>query len=345
MNNYPKDYLLENRNNIKQYFRDACKKNGEPLCFGLELEHFVVYKDSKEAVSYFGDYGVEFILKQMQDFFDESIYEEEYLIGLKNDELTISLEPGAQLEISIAKKEKIDEILKSYNHFLNIINPILKRLNYELVTSGYQPKSKVDNIDLLPKKRYVYMDRYFCSLNGMGRNMMRGTAATQLSIDFYSEEDFRKKFLIAYHFQNQLMEFMDNVSVFEGQPTNEKFLRKRIWQYTDPSRVDLHPYMSEDGLGFDAYIDFLMQVKLIVEKINGDFVYSEKTVSDLCSEKLLSIEEIEHVLSMVFPMVRAKKFLEIRFADSCEIQRVLEYVKLIQKLFSNPDDTIEKYIK
>ena len=45
------------------------------------------------------------------------------------------------------------------------------------------------------------------------------------------------------------------------------------------------------------------------------------------------------MLSMVFPMIRAKHFLEIRFADSMPMERVLKYVLILKGLFSDVDYT------
>ena len=59
-----------------------------------------------------------------------------------------------------------------------------------MVTAGYQPASKVETLSLIPKERYRFMDRYFEKIGPYGRQMMRGTAATQVSIDYFSEEDF-----------------------------------------------------------------------------------------------------------------------------------------------------------
>ena len=124
----------------------------------------------------------------------QHVYSEGFLIGLSCDKYNITLEPGAQIEISIKPTENICEIENIYGEFLSVINPILDKYSYRLTTLGYMPKNKAKDISLIPKKRYEYMNKYFKSVGTRGINMMRGTASAQVSIDFADEKDCVQKF-------------------------------------------------------------------------------------------------------------------------------------------------------
>ena len=175
------------------------------------------------------------------------------------------------------------------------------------------------------------MDHYFQKIGPYGKQMMRGTASTQVSIDYYSEDDFRKKFWVAYQLENYLTSFMEHTSVYEGGVCKEKNMRGKIWKQTDCERVDLIKYMSEEGTTFDDYIEFVMNSKVIVDLKDDQYVYCEERVKTLAQSRIFTEKEIAHIFSMVFPMVRAKQFIEIRFADSNSIEKVLQYVTLIKK--------------
>lgn len=330
----------QNRKLMKEYLIKGCKKEGTPLYFGVELEHFIVDKKTKETVSYYGDKGVEAILQIISAYYEEQEYIDKHLIALKRDDLTISLEPGAQLEVSFAKQLDVKAIKAIYERFLTEIIPVLEQFGYELITEGYQPKTKVEDISLIPKKRYQFMDQYFSKIGKYGRQMMRGTAATQISIDYYSEEDFKKKFWVAYHLEDQFTAFMEHTPCYEGEICNEKQLRSKIWRNTDAARVDLKKYMTENGISFDSYVEFVMNSPVIVDYFQGEYRYCEETVLALSEKRLFTETEIAHFFSMVFPMVRAKQLIEIRFADSNSIQKVLQYVELMQAVFSDIDKTM-----
>ena len=176
------------------YLQKGCKPEIEKLRFGVELEHFIVDKDSKEAVSYYGEKGIERVLEKLLPLYEKSDFSEGHLIALERKDIAISLEPAAQLEVSISPQEDIEQIGLIYQRFVEEITPILKGFSYEMITTGYQPASKVEDLELIPKQRYRFMDRYFAKIGPYGRQMMRGTAATQLSIDSYREEDFKEKY-------------------------------------------------------------------------------------------------------------------------------------------------------
>ena len=180
------DKFTQNKEQIIQYLKDGCKSIDTPLCFGVELEHFIVDASTKEAVSYYGDCGVEVILEKLTPYYEQKVYSEGHLIALGRVDIALSLEPAAQLEVSISPKQDIEEIYAVYEQFIQEITPILEDFEYELVTTGYQPKSRVNDLELLPKTRYRFMDAYFGKIGCFGRQMMRGTAATQVSIDYYS---------------------------------------------------------------------------------------------------------------------------------------------------------------
>ena len=334
------DKFTQNKEQIIQYLKDGCKSIDTPLCFGVELEHFIVDVSTKEAVPYYGDCGVEVILEKLTPYYEQKVYSEGYLIALGREEIALSLEPAAQLEVSISPKQSVEDIYAVYEQFIKEITPILEAFGYELVTTGYQPKSRVNDLELLPKTRYRFMDAYFEKIGRFGRQMMRGTAATQVSIDYYSEEDFKKKYKAAYRLRDVLGYFCSNSPYYEGDIYNGHNLRDEIWTQTDSRRVDVSPFFTDDTLSFENYADFVMHTPVIVNKEGDKEYYDERTIGEIAKERVFSKEETAHVLSMVFPMIRAKHFLELRFADSMPIDRVLSYVIVLKGLFADIDFTL-----
>ncbi len=329
------DNFRQNKENIIQYLKNGCKSPDMPMHFGVELEHFVVKKDTKEAVSYYGENGIEAILTQLMPLYEESAYSEGHLIALGREGIALSLEPAAQLEVSISPQTDIGAIGAIYEQFVREITPILEMYSYEMLTFGYQPKSRVENLELLPKPRYRFMDAYFAKIGPYGRQMMRGTAATQVSIDYYSEEDFSAKYSIAYALKDVLAHFCSNSPVYEGGGYTGFALRDDIWSKTDKRRVDVAPFMIDGTMSFEDYADFVLQTPVIVNKDGAQEYYDERTIGEIAKERIFNQEELSHVLSMVFPMIRAKHFLEIRFADSMPMDRVLKYVLILKGLFAD----------
>ena len=335
------DFKQINRKNIIRYFEQGCKEEKTPLHFGLELEHFVVDKKSKKSIPYNGKRGMEELLERLRPRYPKTQEASGHLIGLSCEEYAVSLEPASQLEISIAPQESIQKIMSIYHKFRAEMESILQEWDFELVTKGYQIHDCVNQLPLIPKKRYEYMDRYFDKIGIYGKQMMRGTASTQISIDYYSEEDCTKKYYVAFALSDILAKLTENTPVYEGKPFDGHFLRRDIWKKTDKDRVDITPYEKDGEINFARYTDFLFDTPIIVDSKDGNDSYSEKTIGEICEERILSTAEMEHVLSMVFPIIRIKKYLEIRIADSMEEESVKCYLILMKGLFENIEATYQ----
>lgn len=92
-----------------------------------------------------------------------------------------------------------------------------------LETCGYQPYAKAAELPLIPKRRYEYMDAYFKHTETMGIRMMRGSASTQVSIDYLNEQDFVKKFQLAQMLSPVLALLTENTAVIDGIPVKNIF--------------------------------------------------------------------------------------------------------------------------
>lgn len=327
------DYTSQNLCFLEQYLRDGCK-SGARWTIGTEIEHIIVHRHTKIAVTYQEPHGIAWLLEQLLVHFPRHFYEKDALLGLSNDDYSITLEPAAQLEISIMPKETLGDIAEIYQGFLRLIKPFLEAKSYELLTIGYQPKSLVDELPMIPKQRYVYMDQYFRSLGGTGRNMMRGTASTQVSIDYSDEEDFIRKYRVASMLMPACKLLSDNTPYFEGQPAPGPLTRTRIWNRVDAQRCGILPGLFRNDFGFHSYAEHLWNLPLIFLPDGERYSYTpDQKVSDLFKYRPLSPKEAEHILSMTFPDVRVKHYLEIRGADSMPFSYVMAYLALIKGIF------------
>lgn len=323
-----------NTEKIAEYIRSGAKPSED---IGVELEHFITDENNR-SVSYYGERGVGAILERLARFFDEKIYSEGRLIALSNGKCHLTLEPAAQLEISIEPCGYIDEIDKIYHEFLAITEPVLNEYGYRLVTMGYQPADKVNELKMIPKKRYEYMDRYFKSTGGHGINMMRGTASAQVSIDYINEEDCIKKFRLANVLVPLLAFITDNAAVFEGAPYDGRMIRTLIWNDVDGDRCGIVPGGTSKDFSVKKYAEYIMNAPAILIEENGEAVYTgDKKLKDIYKERRMTKSEIDHALSMFFPDVRLKHYIEIRPADSMPIEYVLSYAALIKGIFMSMD--------
>ena len=301
---------------------------------GVEVEHFIVDSVTREAVPYEGDRGVRSILTALMDRYENArVLPDDDFFGFAVPEFTITLEPAAQLEISIVPEHDIKEIGAVYRRFSESLRPILSEYGYAVMNVGFQPVSDVEKLTLIPKRRYALMDAHFQKSGTGGREMMRGSASVQVSIDYFSEDDFRRKVQAAYYYGPVLKLLCDNAPFVQGKPAARHLLRTDIWRRVDSNRCGILPGVFSESYGFGDYADFLGRMKPIFLKEGASVrPTGEQTAAELFAEREPAQAEVEHLLSMAFPDVRLKHYLEIRYADSMPLPYLLAYVALIKGL-------------
>ena len=66
-----------------------------------------------------------------------------------------------------------------------------------IIGIGFIPNVNIEEVPKLEKKRYQIMRDYMPNVGSLGLDMMHRTAATQINIDYTSENDFKKKCKVA----------------------------------------------------------------------------------------------------------------------------------------------------
>ncbi|WP_408956393.1 glutamate--cysteine ligase [Natroniella sp. ANB-PHB2] len=284
---------------------------------GVEFEHFIVEQNTWRAIDYREDDGIEDILEELARKGWKEEKENGYLVGLTSQQAEVTLEPGGQIEISIYPKGEIKKLEEVYFNFLEDFIPILNKKGYYLITSGYQPKSKIEQIEWNPKQRYQIMSDYLGAKGETAHNMMKGTAALQVALDYESEIDFIHKFRVANALSPLFAILTDNAPIFEGEVYLQQTLRTYIWDNTDPARTGIIEGVFDEDFGYRKYGEYILTREPILLKTNNQYLSTgEKTCQEIFEENEFGLQELEHVLTMVFPDVRLKQFIEIRMTDS-----------------------------
>lgn len=338
-------YEEANRAAIISYFQEGAKGSHSLCALGVEVEHFVVHAEGLRAVPYEGsgdEIGVHDLLEYLAAYYPEQTRGlEGDLIGLASDEASISLEPAAQLEISIAPFCSIKRITEAYERFRSYVDPYLEKHGCKLVTQGYHPSAKAHDLPLIPKQRYRYMDAYFRELGTHGERMMRASASTQVSIDYADEADAIRKMRVAQALAVVLSSFVDNTERFEGELVTKPLTRILIWRDVDNARCGSVPGLFDEDFGFASYADWVLRTCPIfvtrpaADDPNGPDLrsVSGQTAAQAYADAPMTTADIEHLLSLFWPDVRLKRFVEIRPADSLPEELMAAYAALIRGVF------------
>ena len=291
---------------------------------GTEHEKFGYCKDTLAPLPYEGERSVLSILQGLRDQFNWAPVEENgYLIGLTKDGANVSLEPGGALELSGAPLETIHETCDEVNVHLREVKEIADKIGVGFIGLGATPIWKHEDVSLMPKGRYQLMDAYMGKVGTMGRTMMRRTCTVQVNLDFASEADMVQKFRVALALQPVATALFANSPFFEGQLNGHKSWRARVWRDLDADRTGMLPFVFEDGMGFQRYVDYALDVPMYFVYRDGKYINAlGQSFRDFLKGKLPALpgevptlsDWADH-LTTIFPEARIKQFMEMRGAD------------------------------
>jgi len=314
---------IEHRYQLAEYLSSGCKPK-EDWRIGTEHEKFGYCKDSLEALPFEGKRSIVAVLEGLRDRHAWSeVRESGHLIGLEKDGANVSLEPGGALELSGAPLETIHETCDEVNVHLREVKDIADEIGVGFIGLGAAPIWKHDDVPLMPKGRYKLMDAYMGEVGTMGRSMMRRTCTVQVNLDFGSEADMVQKLRVALALQPVATALFANSPFFEGKPNGHKSWRSRIWRDLDPARTGMLPWVFEDGMGFEKWVDYALDVPMYFVYRDGKYIdalgmsFRDFMVGKLPAlpGEIATLSDWADHLTTAFPEARVKKYMEMRGAD------------------------------
>jgi glutamate--cysteine ligase len=176
----------------------------------------------------------------------------------------------------------------------------------------------------MPKGRYKIMTNYMPKVGSYGLDMMYRTCTVQANLDFSSEADMVRKLRVSLALQPVATALFANSPFTEGKPNGFLSMRSQIWTDTDKQRSGMLPWAFEDGMGFERYVDYALDVPMYFVKRGDTYIdVSGKSFRDFFAGKLdvmpgerPTISDWANHLSTIFPEVRLKRYLEMRGEDA-----------------------------
>ncbi len=323
------DAPIENRAQLISVFEDG-NKPVDAWRIGTEHEKFVYRKGDHRAPSYDEPGGIRDLLKGMEDFGWEPIFEGGNVIALKGADGNVSLEPAGQFELSGAPLDNIHLTCAESNRHLAQCREIGDRLGLGFLSLGFWPDKARADLPVMPKGRYVIMRSHMPRVGKLGLDMMLRTCTIQTNLDYASEADMVLKFRVSMALQPLATALFANSPFTEGKPNGFKSFRSHIWTDTDPARTGTLPFVFEDGFGFERYTDYALDVPMYFVYRDGKYIdaaglsfrdFIDGKLSVLPGEKPKLGDWKDH-LSTAFPEVRLKGYLEMRGADGGRWDRI-----------------------
>ena len=147
--------MIDNKEKIIEYFSSGIKES-KNLKIGIEHEKFLFNNKDNKRIDYS---KIKEMFAALLEFGWNPILEKNNIIGLSKGGKNITLEPGNQIELSGEKLNHIHEACAESQDYLFELRQVTKKLNISIVSAGFDPISKLDEIPNNPKQRYKLMTK------------------------------------------------------------------------------------------------------------------------------------------------------------------------------------------
>ena len=310
--------MINSKEQIIKYFESGIKDTKD-FRIGIEHEKFLFNNQDDKRVDYS---KIKEMFSSLLEFGWNPILEKGNIIGLNKGGKNITLEPGNQIELSGDKLITLHEACAESHDYLFELKQVTKKLDIKIVSAGFDPISKLEEIPNNPKQRYELMTKDMPLGGELSLDMMYRTCGTQLNIDYNSEEDFVKKFKIVNSIVPISIALFANSSIVEKKNSGYLSYRSKVWQST--SRGGL-PKLFLEELNFEKYAEFIINFPILFIQDKDTYISGLKyTFKDFMDGKIDEINnripnesDLTTHLSTIFTENRLKKYIELRSMDTC----------------------------
>ncbi len=305
------------------YFQSG-EKPKKDWKIGVEFERFAFDRSNFSPIAYLGRKSVLAIFDGLiKQYGWQPVYEGENIVALKREEQSITLEPGGQIELSGATQKSIHDCCAEITRHLAETAAVAEDLDIGFLNIGFHPTGARQDFDWVPKQRYRIMRDYMPKVGHLGLDMMLRTATVQVNLDFESESDMVKKLRVGLALQPIIGAMFANSPFTEGKINGYQSFRNQVWRDTDPARTGGLEFAFDDGMGYERYVDYVLDVPMYFVLRGGKYIDTAgESFRDFTLGKLSAlpgdyavIEDFANHATTVFPNVRLKRWLEMRGAD------------------------------
>ena len=319
--------LIEHESQLAEYMESG-SKTADLWRIGTEHEKFGWLTDTRLPLPYAGDRSISALFAGLEDRFGWTpVREGDNIIGMTRDGANISLEPGGQFELSGAAVETVHQTDAETRLHLDEVAEIAGPLGIRFMGIGAAPDWTHAQMPVMPKGRYRLMTDYMGRVGTHGTQMMYRTCTVQVNLDYASEADMVKKLRVALALQPVATALFASSPFFDGKLNGHKSWRSRIWRGLDDSRTGMLPFVFEDGMGFQRYVDWVLDVPMYFVYRDGRYINAlGQSFRDFLKGQLPALPGETPTLSdwadhmtTVFPEARVKKYIEMRGADCGDV--------------------------
>jgi glutamate--cysteine ligase len=251
----------------------------------------------------------------------------------------VTLEPGGQVEISTPPHDSLAQLHATASADLGYLTDRLARHGLRLGEHGIDPYRPARR--LLRTLRYDAMAASFSRRGPAGLTMMGGTAATQVCLDAGEPGQIPARWRALHALGPVLLALFANSRRHAGADTGWASARMRTWLAIDPARTGPVGGADDPAAAWARYA--LAAPLLCLRRGDGSWhAPAGVTFADWVAGAVRpapTVDDLDYHLSTLFPPVRPRGYLEVRFLDAQPPGEWFAPVAVVAALLADPATT------
>jgi glutamate--cysteine ligase len=308
----------------------------------METEKIGLLEGTRDPIPYAGPRGIGELLRRLQRFDYQLFIEHGHPIAATQGELSISLEPGGQLELSGRPFCCCNDLNEELRRHVAVVHALAAELGHRWLAVGYRPFGTVATAEWMPKGRYGRMRGYLSQQGALALDMMTMTATVQASFDFTDEADMARKMRVGNSISPIVTALFANSPIRDGRDSGFLSFRTEVWRQVDPARCGLMEAAFRPDFGYRAYAEWALDVPMIFLRRGEEYrdpggINFRRFLAEGLGGERATMSDWEDHLSTLFPEIRLKKVVEVRGADKGSLEMCAALPALWKGIFYDSD--------
>jgi glutamate--cysteine ligase len=310
--------VLRNQEEVEERIRAICFKTGPPARLGAELEWTLHRTGAPDAPL---DVGL--VRQALGRHTPATLGGPPPLPSSGYEPLPLpaggrlTAEPGGQIEISSAPAGSAADLYSAVTADLDYLTGLLGEAGLRLGEHGIDPHRPPRRV--LDTPRYQAMEHVFDGHSSHGRTMMCSTAGFQVCLDAGTPAQLPTRWAAVLALGPPLVALFANSARHAGRDTGLASARMSTWWSMDPRLT--HPPGGPPDDPAAGWVDYALSAPLVcLQRPGGRWDPPPGvTLRDWVAGALpapLTVGDLDYHLSTLFPPVRPRGYLEVRYLDT-----------------------------
>jgi glutamate--cysteine ligase len=235
----------------------------------------------------------------------------------------VTVEPGGAVELSGPPMDGPLSAIVAMTADRAVLRAAFAQAGFGLVLLGADPLRPARRVN--PGDRYRAMEKFFIAsqTGSAGAAMMTSTASVQVNLEAGPQDGWAARVRLAHALGPTMIAISANSPLLGGKFSGWRSTRQRVWSQLDSARCGPVLGASGDDPASD-WARYAMRAPVMLVHSNGDAqaVTSWVPFADWADGRVLlgdrrpTEADLDYHLTTLFPPVRPRRFLEIRYLDS-----------------------------